>query len=265
MRNLLLLLILLLLLTGCEKPKAKKPSSKPLNLTMVLDLSNRIHADKAPSQATADLAFIEEITKDFESLVAVKGYVGSTDRLSIALCYADSIGDKNKVLRLDVSALPLKDRRRIFNQNLNQFLHQIQERYAQITTQTHEGGSNLYAFFKDDYRELADHQNRVILITDGYLDFSIRKRIKNRSSYCLMDELRELENWQEAFESMDYGFLSVEKTFPQTTIQVIGIAPRPGLNEFVILQAYWKDWFDDMQMKRFDFQKGFSDVRILPH
>lgn len=79
-------IIVAMLMFGCsseKQVKSKKDLSLPLNITIYLDLSDRLVRDLTPSQRERDLAIVEHFTKLFQDSCQSTGILKSKHRLKV--------------------------------------------------------------------------------------------------------------------------------------------------------------------------------------
>ena len=130
-------------------------------------------------------------------------------------------------------------------------------------------GADIWTFFRDfaerdcikkSYSENGDDgnvfyrcENKMIILTDGYLNFDPTiqsKRIAQKS--CMqVEKLRNDNNWESNFTKYEMDPIP-NKDFKNLDVLMLEINPyEPQLNptEFPIIEKYWKTWFSDMKVK----------------
>ncbi|OYX86718.1 MAG: hypothetical protein B7Y83_00405 [Flavobacteriales bacterium 32-34-25] len=255
MKNIIYTLSLLLasslLFISCNKEKTKKPS-KPLNYTVILDLSDRI---LLPEQLDKDIYLIEKFFKGFEKNSRRNLILTSKNRFSVKI-----IPQKNSPLSmehyedllqlyLDETNVELKNKSlSTLSKTLPSVLQSLKKEALFSKTSNDYFGVDIWAYLHDNGIGLSKsgYQNTVLVLTDGYFDFESQAHvIKEKNQYTSTRFLNELTStdWKQISETKAYGLLPIQLD-KSTTWIVAGISGKKAND---ILQTekityFWKKW-----------------------
>ncbi len=264
MKNATYIIFIAIILASCsgcsDTPQANMPT--PQNYVILLDLSDRLLQS---NQATNDKAIIRTVFEAFEYSVRTKNMiVNSKDKFRIAIAPQqgtayDPTHFMNELF-IDMEQMPIAQKRQkldSFKGHLNHTLEELYQKATQNKTQTSDfQGCDLWKYFNEQLETdlLKNHDNQLVILTDGYFDFESNpfiKHIENRStSTNFMVTLRKDENWRQALESEKYGLLPIQKRYSSTSIIVTEIAPKHNnLDEVEMLTKIWRKWLAEMKFK----------------
>jgi hypothetical protein len=246
-------------------PRSKagqKTAIKPMNLVVLLDLSDRL---TTPEQVQRDTQLLHHIYRLFENRAKRQFYIQCKDRLQVLVMPqkslpAGSIEGIESRLRILMPEVPLKERASFLKKNEVSFFNAIDSLYIAATGKRNASeysGSDTWKFFDQYLRNYMVQDtgtiNKVVVLTDGYLDFESLKDKKEkgcRYSYsgAIMRQARNNKNnYRLLFDSC--GLIPV--VFNQTNISVLAAEISPKLsfeNEAVILETMWQSWIRDMHI-----------------
>lgn len=255
--------------------KESKSPFEPFNIIVILDTSNRISKEKHPGQMERDIKIVKEIINQFNEVV--KKHIERSDRLEYDSRLEIVIPDQPSAptIPLEITEkLIIKDQRGhtsiagihkdLENQTkvLLDAMSKLYEFVEKKIVEEHkkQTGSDIWKWFQDQARDhlLVDHQNLIICISDGYLDFD--KYIeKNRSTdtYMQVEELRNDLNWKDNivhlspitgnFSNYNVKFLMLEIVLRRDK------DGAPYQKDFDIIREYWKTWLKSMSIESPDF------------
>ena len=263
-----------LIIYSCSEPKKKNknPSSgnKNLNISILLDLSDRIDSIKYPNSTMQfykrDLGYIQTIASTFSSIMLRKKVMLFDDNLRIFIEPKPMSSKVNETLNLlnnkfKPDSKDLLDR----INNLDKYYVQLAEGiYKQAIVDDQYIGSDIWNFFGnkvEDFCIKPKKDNILIIITDGYI-YHKQSLFKNgnRSSYLTPQSIRDNNlitvNYKEEILSKDFGFITEVKDLDNLRVLVLGINPSKK-NKFddKIIKTYWGKWFKEM---------GIKDYKITP-
>jgi len=109
--------------------------------------------------------------------------------------------------------------------------------------------------------------NKIVLLTDGYLYFDRHLKNQRRSVGMKRDYLEESDmhllrnstDWEKTFKEKNMGFLPVGSDYSEMNISVlvVGLNPpktfRGSAVEWQIIQKFWEDWFESMGIEEYRF------------
>ncbi|NDI98166.1 hypothetical protein GWA97_03670 [Flavobacterium sp. LaA7.5] len=246
---------------GQEKVK----SVKNLNISFLLDLSDRIDPERHPNESMEyylrDVAYIESVAKVFASSLKTKKTKLINDNIQL---YFDP-APKNK----DVNRLSDELKFNINSKNATlKLLNKIDASYSKKPLEIYKAaikdkdyvGSDTWRFFKTnikDYCVRENHRNILVILTDGYIFHKDSKITQgNKTSFLTPKLIKHLklndENWKVKIENENYGFIPANNNLSDIEILVLGINPdnRNPYEESVI-KYYWEQWFNNMKVKKY--------------
>jgi len=278
-----IILCALILGFSCKKDKPEKSTNdivedysmikisgdRPnLNISILLDLSDRINPEKYPNPAMdyyrRDVGYINSITQAFEIHLRNKQSIRINDKIQLFLDPEPFDKDLNeKIEKLKMSFTK--------NNATRELIMQTSKDYDSISTLLYETainddkyvGSDTWRFFKNkvkDYCIDENARNILIILTDGYLFHKDTKIMsENRTSYIRPQDIRDFKltnnDWKDKFTNEDFGFIPVDIDLSKLEILVLGINPdkKNQYEEDVILK-YWNEWFDSMSVKKYEIK-----------
>ncbi len=266
MRTVLLISTLLLLgmaiLPSCGDGARQQAatSMEPINVVIVLDLSNRLV--KTPGQAEKDKQAINAFLELFEAKQKRQAYIGSNDQLRIVIApQPDVPTSTNDSLRIDMNDMKRPNRnmpsigRPRFVKERERFSRNVDRIYREAL-QNPFTGADLYTFFCTELRSnfgVTEGKTKVIVLTDGYLQFD-RQYLAGRPECTYMrrlDRMREeKDDWKAYFESRELALCPCQNAnFSGMEVMMLETAPLfkgSSVYEFPMIEHYWMTWFNAM-------------------
>lgn len=234
------------------------------NYIVLLDLSDRLLTVGQPGR---DKALIQEVFKRFETDVRQKLIIHSKDCFKVVI--GPQIGGVQtdrfeNLLTINMGELQLANKR---NQ-LDDFKAKLTGRLDNLYSEALRGkskpsqfkGTDIWKYFNDFLSNdiSPKHQNKVIVISDGYFDFESNQPALvqgNRSTDTrMLPRLRKDKNWEQTLKSKNEGMLKVNKVFKNTSVCLLELKPKyTNLNEQDILIAIWAKWANELKLIKFDY------------
>lgn len=185
--------------TGEDSGKSVPLKSQPLNMTVFLDLSDRLTREMTPTQMDRDTAiiryvgeyFIDECSKDGQLLQ-------STDNFQILFYPAPASSEINSYaakLKVNLSDLKAEEKKRVLLDFRKDLTLTTQAIYQEVLKSKNWTGCDVWRFFSDKKVDQLcmkqGYRNILIILTDGYL-FETSDKIKegNAYSYILPQTLK---------------------------------------------------------------------------
>lgn len=171
-----LLMLCLGVLIGCGKPPKPKATQTPLNLTVFIDLSDRVIRDLVPSQVDRDTAIINVLIDYFIDACVESKIVLSKDRMRV-LFYPtpanDTIVKLAANLEVDMSTIPAAGKKKYLIGMKDQYDKSLASIYDEVLSKENWEGCDIWGFFSDkkvDVQCIKDgYRNALVILTDGYL------------------------------------------------------------------------------------------------
>lgn len=245
----------------------KKNKTNNLNLSIFLDLSDRIKRAKTVERDTAYLASISRVFIDH---VKRKQLVLLEDKMQMYFNPTPIIEDVNWVAQ-DLKVHFTKDTPK---SQLNEVLENYSELpfklYQLSKKEDHFIGSDIWSFFKSDIKDYAIdecHRNILIILTDGYMYHDNMKIVeKGKSSFITPKYLKGLnilhEDWENKMSKRGLGFIARESGLGDLEILVLGIRSLNIESPYTedVLKKYWSNWFEEMGVQKGNYKIKSADI-----
>jgi hypothetical protein len=235
---------------------------KNLNISILLDLSDRIEESKTKEK---DSAYLSSLSKAFVNHVKSKKVIMLEDKMQLFFNPEPTDTNVNEIAKKMILSFSKESSKKTLNSVstlYNEYPSKLYE-LAQEDAKNNKGypGSDIWRFFKDhveDYCIDDCHRNILIVLTDGYMyyDKTIMKS-GNKTSYLTQTSLNKLElnksNWKKEIEKRELGFIPIDKNLNNLEVLVLGIESHNNKNPYArdIIEKYWSDWFDKMNIKKY--------------
>ncbi|GGB73278.1 hypothetical protein GCM10007424_11470 [Flavobacterium suaedae] len=246
-----------------EQEKVK--SDDKLNISFLLDLSDRIDPEEHPNESMEyylrDVAYIQSVAKVFTSSLKTKKTRLMDDDIQL---YFDP-APKNK----DINRLSDELKFNVNSKNATlKLLNKIDIFYSKKPLEIYKAaikdkdyiGSDTWRFFETnikDYCIRENHRNILVILTDGYIYHENSKITQgNKTSYLTSKLIKRLklndEQWKAKIENKGYGFITANNNLSDIEILVLGINPDDGNPyEESVIKYYWEHWFNNMKVKKY--------------
>ncbi|MEM9001702.1 MAG: hypothetical protein AAGB24_15690 [Bacteroidota bacterium] len=252
-----------------EIPKLS-PNRENLNISVLLDLSDRINPQKYPSPAMEfylrDVGYLKSIAKSFEAHVMNKKMIRINDQIQVFIDPEPSDNTLNKKLNI------LKISFNRDNVTKEKILNTCKKYdsiskliYEAAIKDNHYVGSDTWRFFKNkviDYCIEDGSRNILVVLTDGYI-FHKNTKIKegNRTTYLTPQDIEHFgfnkTGWKEKFDQQDFGFIKANGELSNLEVLVLGINPSDkNPYEEDVIRAYWNKWLGEMGVKNFEIKQA---------
>lgn len=246
------IIILALCLCSCDSGKSNKesqPTVKPLNLSVYLDLSDRLARDLVPSQTSRDSLIIDKLIDIFiDDCVKNGRIIGSKNHFQIFFHPApknSEIATLSSGLNLDLSNTDIKEKKTKLKEMKDVFSNNVSQIYNSTMTDKDWLGSDIWAFFSDkkvDNQCIREgYRNILVILTDGYLFYQPNKRQEGKAySYVLPQTLKDPQSSlivkRDGLEDLEVLLLEVNPYQPVERDRLINVL---------------ENWFSAMGVSRF--------------
>lgn len=285
MKKIFYLLMISLLLIQCKKDEGGKPekpvpqdnSKNNLNVSILIDLSDRIDPEKNPNPTMAyfkrDTEYIKAIEEGFLDHVKTKKVMQLNDQMQVFFNPEPSDPKMNALTKeLKVS----------FDKNTTkENISLVQKKYSELPLQIYQSaikdknyvGSNIWEFFKNkmnDYCIKDDHRNVLFILTDGYIYHQDSKfKEDNKTSYLTPELVRSLQlntsDFKNKIQTKNLGFVKANDDLKNLEVIVLGVNSAKG-NPFEadVIKAYWEQWLKDMKVKNYQIKTADLPSNLEP-
>jgi hypothetical protein len=273
MKHLFSITLIALLLAACNEGKdsennTKKANlqAKQLNISILLDLSDRISPKINPDAQKNDKENIKTITEFFKSNMALLGAYKAKGKIRVFFSPPPANPSINSIvskLIIDCSKMDNKQRKHVYDTITGLYALNLDEIYNETIATSSWEGSDIWRFFKDDVRDFCvekdtTYRNILIILTDGYLYHKQSMyNNNNRFTYLLgntnLDVYRK-QNWEQLVEQNDFGIMAERKDLSDLEVLVLEVRaenPTKKIDED-ILRFLWKKWFTEMNVSHYE-------------
>ena len=238
-----------------------------LNLSIFLDLSDRITAPKAVQK---DVEYLKSIAQSFTNHIKTKRLILLNDQMQLYFNPEPTNTGINQIAeKLHVAFDKNTPKSKIEETNTIYANEPIKlYQLAQSDAEKAEDylGSDIWRFFKDnveDYTISACHRNILVILTDGYMYHeNTQMKEGNRSSYLTPNYMGRLglqkSNFEEMIEKEDYGFIKANGNLNDLEVLVLGVESKNLKNPYAIdiIRTYWSNWLSEMGVKKYKIQNA---------
>ncbi|MGQ7853380.1 hypothetical protein ACUN24_03955 [Pedobacter sp. WC2501] len=259
--TLLNILLPLLITTAFAKEGQAQQAKHNLNISFLLDLSDRIDPKKNPGIYQRDLQYINSVQKAFINHVRGKKMLLLKDQMQVFFNPLPNIPNINQLSeQLKVDFNPKTSKKDFLNID-KVYTNNPAKIYQSAIKDHNYVGSDIWRFFKSNvqlYCIKPEHRNILVILTDGYMYHKASiMQIGGKSSYITPEFLRSKKlnsaGYQSIMKKNNLGFIAFPYNLKELEIIVLGI--NPSVNnpyEEDVIKQYWTDWFKAMKVKKFD-------------
>ncbi|MEG8945782.1 hypothetical protein [Rosettibacter firmus] len=264
--------------TNKKKNESQRYNYKNLNVSILLDLSDRISSKLNPEQAEKDIYIISYVIDAFKNYLNKKGVVQSDDKIKTIFYPSQNYYIYQEIadsLNIDFGRLEFKQRKIMFEKISQLYNDQLKKLYSFATKSKVYDGSDLFNYFKhrivdDCISRDTNFINILVILTDGYIYHkNSMYNSGKRFSYLIpraehVRAFRNLENWEEVFDREDYGLIKLNNDLSNLYILVTEMNPSENSpKDFDILKKYWSKWFEEQNMKPDQYKILRTDLNTL--
>ncbi|MEO7176642.1 MAG: hypothetical protein ABIV51_12045 [Saprospiraceae bacterium] len=282
MKQLLVIFLLSLYCVGCGSDSDSKSKLQPasgqkseraiaaqLNITVLLDLSDRISTKKNPEKPEhfqRDIAVIEHLSKIFVKDMEKRGTFMSKGKIKVI--FSPKPQDPNinlfaEKLSVDLSSMDVKQKKEIHDHIVATFAENLNKIYAATIAESKWIGSDIWRFFKNDVKDYcierdSNYRNILVILTDGYIYHEDSKdKMGNRFAYLLPENINSLglrnnSEWEKVIADKDFGLIAKRNDLQNLEVLVLEVSPsRNYKNDEDVIKAVLAKWFQEMKVKRF--------------
>ncbi|MGK0137563.1 MAG: hypothetical protein ACI9DJ_001010 [Algoriphagus sp.] len=242
-------------------------SDKQLNITILLDLSDRIEPTKYPTKPEhfqRDIEIVNYFTEIFKKDMEQRGAFMAKGKMKVIFSPRPEDQEINQVateLSVDLSTANNKEKKHFFDNVSSNFKENLERIYTKTIETKNYLGSDIWRFFKNDVVDFAiseDNQytNILVILTDGYLFHEGSKgKEGNRSMSLLPKDINNnnfrINDWEDKFKKDDYGYISTRNDLENLDVLVLEISPSPQYKDDEdVIKAYLGKWFNEMKVNQ---------------
>lgn len=151
----------------------------PLNLSVYLDLSDRLNREMQPSQMSRDTAIVNHLVNLFIQNAQnpeAGGIIKSTNHMKV-LFYppisTSNVASLSNDLEVDLKGAQIGDKKKLLKRMMERFPQNLKQIYDNTLQTKNWIGSDVWDFFSsgkvDSYCIRKGYRNVMVILTDGYL------------------------------------------------------------------------------------------------
>lgn len=271
--------VFLILIVGAESDgqESKPPPSKPINIVVIIDTSDRVSQERSLDQAARDIEIVKELVNFYYDRARLKMFQ-TYNRLAFVVPNQPEVTPISPEIIKKLKIWPTQKDRRCghpcFEKIKIGLFSAIDELYQSLEEQTEFTGSDIWKWFRASGEAYLkqDMQNYIICISDGYLDFNRsiqrgRPRRGNKTSYipyAQVVEFRDDSDWESKFDSEGHGLLEIGKDFRSYDVKFLMVEIKlRHMLDLPILEKYWRTWLESMRINDSEFVEAQPDPQIV--
>lgn len=251
-----------------ETIKKLSPNRPNLNISILLDLSDRINPEKYPNPSMEfyqrDLGYIHSIAESFEWHLRNKRVITINDHIQLYIDPEPADENLNKKLSLLNMSFTRENATKEFITKTSDLYDSISSIiYNSAIIDNNYIGSDIWGFFKTNIKDFCiddSQRNILVILTDGYLYHkNVKLKEKNETSYLTPQDIRNFKlnssEWEAIINKNGYGFIATREDLQNLEVLVLGINPDPkNPYEQDVIFKYWSDWLNNMKVKKFEIK-----------
>lgn len=270
--HLIIFILVTIVTISCKKQVTEKKTEKTtidksnnLNVSILLDLSDRISPEKYPNPTMEyymrDVGYINSISEAFTHHLESKKIRQMDDKMQLFFEPDPLNSDINlisKNLKIELNA---KNISKESIANIKSIYSKDPLKIYQLAIHDSKYiGSDTWRFFKgkvNDYCIEDGYRNILIVLTDGYIFYEDTKMKEGNMTTYLTPKLiaeNKLNNskWLELITEQKLGFIKANNDLSNLEILVLGVNPSSNNPyEEEVIKSYWSNWFDSMKVKKY--------------
>lgn len=269
--------VFILAISCSENNETKILEEKHLNITILIDLSDRITAKIAPFQIERDKELIKSILGVVKERIKKKGTFASNDKINFMFYpqpNSSNISSLASTLNFDLSRLEPQERKTLYQRMDSLYSVNLDKLYNLALASKSFDGADIWRFFKDEVKEKcifdkADYSNVLIIFTDGYIYWkNTMFNQGNRFTYLLptadhLVRFRSRTYWEEEFDKLDFGLIPAQRNLSNLKVLVLEVNPHNSHPEdYDIIKKYLSKWFSEMGITESNFKILKTDLPI---
>jgi hypothetical protein len=246
---------------------------KPINYTIILDLSDRVLNEK---QLDYDIAQIELVFQKFRKKARQNLIITSKDRFVVKIIPQNGSSlDHNyfeNLLQLRLDQIHIKDknsRMEKLGSILKETLNKLKDSAILGKRKSDYAGVDLWSFLNTNKEQIARpaYDNTIVIMTDGYLDFEDNSHVvKRENQFTGTGFIKTLNSntWKKDAEDKKMGLLPILIHHKATWI-ITGLKSKQPKDLFQItkLKYFWTKWITESAKASPQFINYSTESQIL--
>lgn len=237
---------------GNKTGDKEQPKVQPLNITVLIDLSDRIKRNtENMEQEDKDIVLIVNIADSLKDKAQKEKFTGK-DKFKVLFYPNPKLENINTVVgTLEINMeVPrkekglLKRRLQTIDSLFSNTLHSV---YKQTKNDGDWSGSDIWGFFRDRVQDqciIEGYRNILVILTDGYIYHKDNKEQKNGKQSWVTPLVLDQNPDTKLLNPLDEG-----QKLSDLEVLVLEVDPAKS-SHFKLLERIWNEWFDEMGIKQ---------------
>lgn len=236
--------------TSCETGSEHNPpiANQPLNITIYLDLSDRLTRELQPSQKKRDIAIVNKFIQIFKDACVKDKIIRAKNHLRVIFYpspNSSEIATLASALDVDMAKLKGKEKKKALQGMDVRFTNSLSQIYDETLKAKKWIGSDIWGFFSnkkvDELCMRNGCRNIIVVLTDGYL-FHTNNKIKNGNAYSYV--------LPQTLQNLKSSLIIKRKGLNNLEVLMLEVNPYdPKVHDK--MQSVLQNWFKGMGVKRF--------------
>lgn len=248
------------------EPRTEEKAPKQLNISILLDLSDRIspkHSPATPSHMERDTAIVGQIIRLFKTDMNKRGAYDAKGRLQVLMSPPPRISNINSLqekLQINLAKMDNKQKKDTYTDIQGDISTALTEIYTETNRQSRWTGSDIWRFFQNDVEDLCiardtNYRNILVILTDGYI-FDEKTNLRSGSRVqCLsrqyLTKYRAAADPLAAIDNDDFGLIPANKNLGRLEVLFLEITPENNDQKDEAILKYCLDkWMKEMGISR---------------
>lgn len=231
-----------------EKGGHITPANKPLNITIYLDLSDRLTRDLQPNQKKRDIAIVNKFIQTFKDACVKDKIIRTKNHIRVVFYpspNSSEIATLASALDVDMAKLKGKEKKKALQEMDARFNNSLSQIYDETLKAKKWIGSDIWGFFSnkkvDELSMRNGCRNIIVVLTDGYL-FHTNNKIKNGNAYSYV--------LPQTLQNPKSSLIIKRKGLSNLEVLMLEVNPYdPKVHDK--MQSVLQNWFKGMGVKRF--------------
>ncbi|WP_264524869.1 hypothetical protein [Flavobacterium sp. N502536] len=253
-----------------KETSSKEPLSENYNISILLDLSDRISLTKNPNPTMEyyqrDLGYIKSVSEAFTQHLKTKRIRQIDDKMQLFFNPEPLDPEINTIAKnLRITIDKNNASKNLLNSINSNYAAQTSKIYDSAIKDDHFIGSDIWNFFDTKAKDQCvekNYRNILIVLTDGYMYHENTIITEgNRTTYLTPELIRKnglnTKDWNKKLQEQDFGFIKIGENLSNLEVLVLGINPgKKNPYEEKVITAYWTKWFTEMKVDRFEIKNA---------
>lgn len=266
-------IVLSIMMQSCKGDTTQEATiQKQLNISVMLDLSDRISPEKHPAKpehADRDMAIVKELIKFFKDDMNALGRFNAKGRFRVFMEPAPAIANIEALQdEIIVDCSTIKDvqlKKDVYENMEGNIMNALGEIYSETNRLKKFTGSDIWRFFKNDVdlciSDDTNYRNILVILTDGYIyaEGTTQKqgnRVQNLTKGTI-GKYRSSADPISAMENDDFGLMTSRNDLQNLEVIVLEVAPENNnQKDEDILKYCIEKWLKEMGVGHYAVYKS---------